>query len=295
MYNQIDSNKRKTWILVLGFCVFVIIVLGYIGVSSGIDLVPSLVLAAGFATGYSLIAYFISDKVALITQGAQAIKKEDAPELYRLVENLSITAGMPMPKVYIIKDNAPNAFATGRGPEHAAIAVTTGLLNILTKTELEGVIAHEMAHIKNYDVRLMTIVVVLVGLIVLVSDILLRVNLFGGRDNKSNGALFLIGFLLGILSPLVGYVIKFAISRTREYLADADGALLTRHPEGLASALEKIGSYTGKMKRANHATAHMFISSPFGYKRPKAATYEWTLFMTHPPIKKRIAKLREMA
>ena len=298
MYSQIDSNKRKTWFLVTIFSVFTVTILSLIAYSYGADLYASLIFGTSFAVVYSLIAFYWSDKVALKTQGAKAITKDQAPDLYRLVENLAITSGLPMPKIYVIDDEAPNAFATGRDPKHASVAVTTGLLKRLEKAELEGVLAHEMGHIQNYDIRLMTIVVVLVGLIVLVSDILIRMNFLRNtrsRDMKGAGiAIILIGLALGILSPIIAQVIKLSISRTREYLADASGALLTRHPEGLARALEKISSYNGEMKKANHATAHLYISSPFGTKGKKATSWYQKLFATHPPINDRISKLRGM-
>ena len=297
MYSEITSNKRKTWLLVTVFSILVVLVVSSILYSSGADVLSSLVIATVFSVLYALIAFYASDKVALMTQGAQAITKDQAPDLYRLVENLTIASGLPMPKIYVIDDDAPNAFATGRDPRHASIAVTTGLLARLERVELEGVLAHEIGHIKNYDIRLLTIVVVLVGLIVLVSDILIRMNLFGGRNKDLKGAglaLLLIGIVLGILSPLMAQVIKLAVSRTREYLADASGALLTRHPDGLASALQKIKSYKGEMKRANHATAHLFIASPFGSTSETNKRWFASLFATHPPIDDRIERLRKM-
>ena len=297
MYSQIDSNKRKTWGLIIFFSIFTVLVVSLLVYSSGADVYTSLAIGGVFSVCYSLIAFYASDKVALQTQGAQKIHKEQAPDLYRLVENLCITAGLPMPAIYLIEDEAPNAFATGRDPEHASIAVTTGLLARLEKIELEGVLAHELGHIKNYDIRLMTIVVVLVGLLILVSDILIRMNIFGHRSKELKGGalvILLVGLLLGILSPLIAQVIKLAVSRTREYLADASGALLTRHPDGLASALTKIESYHGEMKRANHATAHLYISSPFGAKKKGGMSWYNRLFATHPPIADRIAKLRNM-
>lgn len=254
------------------------------------------VIGAGIvATAMSLFGYFSGDKVALATAKAKPIRKQDHRELYTLVENLAITAGLPTPKVYIIHDPAANAFATGRDPEHASIAVTTGLLQILDKQELEGVIAHEMAHIKNYDIRIMTIVIVLVGIIILFSDIMIRPFLFRDRDSGNSQAaivMLVIGFALAILSPLIAELIKLAVSRSREYLADASGALLTRHPDGLARALEKIASQDRPMKGANHATAHLFFANPFD---PHVTKKFERLFSTHPPITDRIARLRKMA
>jgi len=204
---------------------------------------------------------------------------------------------MPMPAIYIINDNAPNAFATGRDPEHASIAMTTGLLRRLEKVELEGVIAHELSHIKNYDIRLMTIVVVLVGLVALIGNIMLRARFIGESRDRNNQAtiIFLVaGLILAILSPIIAQIIQLAVSRTREYLADASGALLTRHPEGLASALIKISDYKEPMQKANNATAHLYIANPFGATKHSAGSWYSKMFSTHPPIAERIARLRKM-
>ncbi|MCA9353105.1 M48 family metalloprotease [Patescibacteria group bacterium] len=240
-------------------------------------------------------AYWFSDKTVISMTGAKEALYNDAPELHRVVENLAITAGLPKPKVFIINDPAPNAFATGRNKNHAVVAVTTGLLEVLDKNELEGVIAHELSHIGNNDMLVSTVAVVLVGVITMVSDMLLRGSMFGGRNNDRNGGnvvVLVIGLVLAILMPLIGSLIRFAISRKRELLADATGAMLTRYPEGLASALEKIHAHSSKMKTANHATAHLFIANPFGIKR--MATYVNRLFMTHPPAELRIQLLRDM-
>lgn len=254
------------------------------------DVVGGLAIAAVLSIGGNVFSYFSSDKVALATSGAKVIQKKDNPELWNLVENLSITAGVPMPRVAIMNDPALNAFATGRNPEHAVIAVTTGLLDKLNRTELEGVLAHELSHIRNYDILLMTVVVVLIGTIALLADLLRFGGMSGGRGGKRNGggAGLVIALVLLILAPLIGQIIKLAVSRKREFLADASGALLTRYPEGLASALEKISGDTHQMKRANHATAHMFISNPF--KKEKLSG----LFSTHPPAAERIKRLRGM-
>lgn len=240
--------------------------------------------------GMSLFSYFGGDKVALASNGAKQIEKNDNPYLYRMVENLCISQGMPMPKVYIIDSPALNAFACGRDPEHASVAFTTGIINTLENEELEGVVAHELAHIKNYDIRLMTIVVVLVGVISLLVDFALRMSMFGGGDNdrKAHPALLVIGIIALILSPIIATLIQLAISRRREYLADASGALMTRYPEGLARALEKISASNIPLQQANTATAHMFISNPF----KKGAMSK--LFSTHPPAEDRISKLRGM-
>jgi heat shock protein HtpX len=251
-----------------------------------------IIFAFVISIGMALVSYYKGDKIALASTGAKAITKEDNPYVYRMVENLAITAGMPVPKVYIINTSAMNAFATGRDPEHASIAVTTGIVSALENEELEGVIAHELSHIKNYDIRVMTIVVVLVGTIALVSDMFFRMGLIGGgnRDSKSsgNGWIAIAGIALLILSPIIANLIKLAISRKREYLADASGSLMTRYPEGLARALEKISTHS-TMPHASAATAHLFISNPF----KKSAVSG--LFSTHPPIEERVKKLRGMA
>lgn len=294
MYDQIAANKRKTILLIAVF-ILVILGIGWIfGQYAGSPEV-GIIVAAMIATVMTLVGYFRGDSVALASAGAKQIQKRDAPELWRIVENLSIAAGLPMPKVYVINDPSPNAFATGRDPEHASIAITTGLAELMTKPELEGVLAHELAHIKNYDVRVMTIVVVLVGVVLLLSDWLLRVFLWGDRRDNGSGQLalmlFIVGFALAILSPIFAELIKLAVSRSREYLADASGALLTRYPEGLASALEKIAHHDRPLKQANHATAHLFIANPFD-PHVKKKFEQW--FSTHPPIEVRIAKLRKM-
>ncbi len=277
----------------------VIVLLFYVfSLYVGTDPIATMVVGAVFSIVYSLISFYASDRVALMSSGAKQIRKQDSPELWNMVENLSITAGIPMPKVYVINDEAPNAFATGRDPKHASVAFTTGILKLMNRQELEGVTAHELSHIKNYDIRVMTVTVVLVGLIVLIADIFLRIGLFRNGDRRGGGqaaaVLIVVGIVLAIISPLIAQVIKLAISRTREYLADSSGALLTRYPEGLASALEKLGQYSGKLKKANHATAHLFISNPFGEKRGQKVGFFERLFRTHPPISERIAKLRAM-
>ncbi len=296
MYSQIDSNKRKTTLLITIFLVF-IIALGwfigdYLGYGNGIFL-----FAIVLSLGMTAVSYYSGDAIALASTGSQQIKKEDNPYVFRLVENLSITAGVPTPKVYIINSPALNAFATGRDPEHASISLTTGIISALENEELEGVIAHELSHVKNYDIRLMTIVVVLVGSIALISNMFFRARLFGlgGRRNNDRegggqlGAIIMIvGVVLLILSPIIANLIKLAISRKREYLADASGALLTRYPEGLARALEKIEQSNTPLPTASAATAHLFISNPL---KSGGIT---GLFSTHPPIADRIKKLKEM-
>ncbi len=241
----------------------------------------------------NVTSYWFSDKLVVAMAGARAAPESEFPDLHNLIENLAITAGLPKPKIYIINEPAPNAFATGRNAEHAVVAVTTGLLTMLDRTELEGVIAHELSHIGNKDMLVSTVAVVLVGFVTLISDFFLRASMFGGgrnnNDNRSNPILAIIAIALIVLAPIVATLLQLAISRKREFLADASGALLTRYPEGLANALRKIGSYAAPMRRANNATAHLFISNPFG---PKAAMGGIAkLFMTHPPIEERIKAL----
>lgn len=298
MYKQIESNKRKSILLIAIFVIFVLFLGWLIGKLTGYGY-SALVIAIIVSFFMVITSYFSGDKVALWTAGAKGpIQKEENPYVWRLVENLCITAGLPMPKIYLIPDPAPNAFATGRDPKHASIALTTGIIERLENEELEGVIAHELSHIKNYDIRLMMLVIVLVGIVALLSDWLLRFHFFSGRkDERENGGqigaiLILAGIVLAILSPLIAQLIQLAVSRKREFLADADGALLTRYPEGLASALEKIAAYKQPLQHANDATAHLYISNPFGEKTQK---FFHKLFSTHPPIEERIKALRSMA
>lgn len=290
LYNQQDKNIRKTWLLMSLFLVIVIAIgwlFAQIYSSPGI-----LYFSVLFSLLMNFFSYWYSDKIVLKMSGAKPIEKKDNPELYRIVENLCITAGLPLPKIYIINDPAPNAFATGRNKEYAVIAVTSGLLERLNRTELEGVIAHELSHIGNKDILISTIIVVLVGFIALLSDFFLRFSFFGGgnrdRDNRAQAILMIIGVVLAILAPIAVTLIQLGISRKREFLADASGALLTRYPEGLASALEKIFQYKAPMKIVNKATAHLYISNPFGAKKISR------LFMTHPPVEERVRVLREM-
>ncbi|MBT4210168.1 MAG: M48 family metallopeptidase [Candidatus Komeilibacteria bacterium] len=288
MYKQIDSNKRKSLALMV---LFVLVIVGMVWAwaqysESGYYMI---IPATLFATGMSAVSFFAGDKIALATAGAKEIKKDDNPYLWRMVENLSITAGLTMPKVHIIEDASMNAFATGRDPAHSSIAVTTGLLNNLKNEELEGVIAHELSHVKNYDIRLMMVVIVCVGIITLLADWMMRSFIFRGRDDNNKGnILMIVGIVLAVLSPLFAKLIQMAVSRKREFLADASASLLTRYPEGLASALEKISSQNIPLKRANKATAHLYISSPFKGKGISK------LFSTHPPAQERIKALRNM-
>lgn len=248
-----------------------------------------------FSVGLNIASYWFSDKIALRVSKAHPADETQYRELHRLVENLAITAGLPKPRVYIINDPSPNAFATGRNKHHAAVAFTTGLLDLLDRNELEGVVAHELAHIGNKDILLSTVVVVLVGFVSIVADMLLRAHIFGGRrtsdDSRAGSIIMIIGLVFAILSPIIAVLIQLAISRKREYLADATGALLTRYPEGLASALDKITSYGKPLRSASNATAHMFIANPFG-KQSRAGLH--ALFMTHPLPEHRIKRLRNM-
>ena len=257
-----------------------------------------LIIAVIFSIGMSFISYWFSDRIVLKMSKAEPATHENAKELYHIMENLAITAGIPTPKIYIVYEQAPNAFATGRNPENAVIAVTTGLLEKLDRSELEGVLAHELSHIGNYDMLISTMVVVLVGFISIASDIFMRSMFWGGgrsrdnRDNGANGFIMLVGLVLMILSPIAATLIKFAISRKREFLADASGALLTRYPEGLAKALVKISSDATPLTVANNTTAHLWLDDPF--KKNQKGNWLHGLFQTHPPIEERVAALRGM-
>ncbi len=288
LYSQAESNVRKTWLLITLFLVF-IIVLGWL-FSQLLGNYLILIIAVIFSVSMSFTSYWHSDKIVLKMTHAKPIKKEQAPELYRIVENLCITAGTPMPRIYILKESQPNAFATGRDEKHAVVVVTKGLLDKLKRVELEGVIAHELSHIKNRDILLQTVVVILAGIIALVSYFFLRISFLGGmggrRSSRGGGSagliILIVGLIAAILAPLAATLIKLAISRKREFLADASGALLTRYPQGLARALEKISADSAPMKVANSATSHLFISSPFKGKQSKS--WFTKLFMTHPPV-----------
>lgn len=292
LYTQQTTNKFKTILLMTFFLVFVIAI-GY-AVSWYLGNSFILYAAVAFAVIMNIGSYWFSDKIVLKMTGAREATKEEAPELYNVVENLSITAGLPMPKVYIVEDQAPNAFATGRNPKHAVVAATTGLLQILDRTELEGVMAHELGHVGNRDMLVMTVAVVLAGFVAILADFLMHAMLFGG-DRDRHPAFLLVGLAGIILAPLAAQLIQMAVSRKREYLADATGALLTRYPEGLASALEKISRSHKPMQRASHATAHLFISDPFdGTEKKNFSQRIGGMFQTHPPVEERIARLRKL-
>lgn len=287
MYKAIAANKRNTFFIMLLF-IGLVALIGYVFSqyygSTGIFW--GTLVGAG---AYSLFQYFAAAKLALAVNGAQEIQKNDNPRLYRIVENLAITDGMPMPKVYVIDDPAPNAFATGRDPKHAYVAATTGILDIMNDRELTAVMAHEMGHVKNFDIRVMMIVFGLVSAIGLLADIFMRMMWFGGNDNRNSSPIFLIaGIAAAIISPIVASLVQLAVSRQREYLADATGAMTTRDPEGLANALEKIGQAGSGLRRQNSSTAHLFFANPL-----KGASLA-KLFSTHPPIEERVARLRNM-
>jgi heat shock protein HtpX len=297
LYQNIAKNKRRTVIYIIIFFIFV----GFIGwffdqyyQGGGVGIFFALL----FTIPTALTSYYASDKVALAVNGAKAINPDNSSEekqLYRLVENVAITAGIPVPKIHIIPDDAMNAFATGRDPKHASIAFTTGILAKLDKLELEGVIAHELSHIKNYDIRLSTVIVVLVGLIALLSDFFLRWGWFGGRRRSNNndsggGILMIVGIILVILSPIIAQLISLAVSRRREFLADSSGALLTRYPEGLAKALQKISQDSDPLDHANNATMHLYIANPVRKRGGNVSKF----FSTHPPIEERIQALLGM-
>jgi len=290
LYTHQSQNVRRTWLLMTVFLV-VVVAVGWV-VSKYFGNTIILWIAVIFSLAMNVGSFWFSDKLAIKASGARLADKSKFRDLHNTVENLAITAGLPKPKIYIINDPAPNAFATGRDPKNASVAVTTGLLQMLNKTELEGVLAHELSHIGNRDILVMSTAIVLVGFIAVISDIVWRITLFGGggREKNSNPVLLIAGIVLLILAPIVAKLMQMAVSRKREFLADASGALLTRYPEGLASALRKISGYTQPMKKVSSATAHMFISNPFG-SQGKAGKFMSKLFSTHPPMEERIAAL----
>ncbi len=295
LYTHQAENRNKTWLLVAVFLA-VIVGLGYF-LAYTYQSPAILVIAIVFAVLMNITGYWYSDKIALSMARAVPADESEYPVLNHTVENLAITSGLPKPAVYIIPDAAPNAFATGRDAKHASIAVTQGLLGMMTQTELEGVLAHEMSHIGNRDILLQSMVAILVGFVAIIANIFTRSLWWGGMnrrnsDSEGGNILAIVGIVFIVLSPIIATLIQLAISRKREYLADASGALLTRYPEGLASALEKIEAYGAPMKTANNATAHMYISNPFGTRAMSGISQ---LFMTHPPTEKRIAVLRDMS
>jgi heat shock protein HtpX len=288
MYSQIAANKRKTVLMML---VFVALIAGLGWLMSAFwgepAITPYVLIGAAV---YVLVSYWLGSRMAMALNGAREIHKKDNPRLWRIVENLAITNGLPMPKIYIIEDPAPNAFATGRSPDKAIVGATTGLLNIMNDSELEGVMAHELGHIKNYDIRVTLIAFALVAVISIMADIMLRLTWFRAADNRNIGgsAFLVLGIIGAILAPLIATLIRLAVSRRRELLADATGALTTRYPEGLASALEKIAAHGSQLRSENPSTAHMFFANPL--KKNSLAA----LFSTHPPVAERVRALREM-
>ncbi|MBI2506788.1 MAG: M48 family metallopeptidase [Candidatus Colwellbacteria bacterium] len=297
LYTQKSESIRKTWIL---FTAFLIIVIGIGWVFAQAYGNPGILyFAVIFSIFMSFFSYWYSDKLVLKMYRAKPVEMKDNPELYRIVENLAITAGLPMPKVYIVPEQAPNAFATGRDPKHAVVAVTEGLLERLDRTELEGVLAHELGHVGNRDMLLSTAVVVLVGFISILADMFMRSAMWGGvrdsDDNRVGGIMILVALALSILAPIAATLIQLAISRRREFLADSTGALLTRYPEGLAMALEKISHDPTPMRRATSTTAHLWFDDPFESEGQKKKTPWWhRLFMTHPPVDERVQALRSL-
>jgi heat shock protein HtpX len=299
MYEQISRNKWKSAALVVFFMGFIFLLTWFFEYVTGWGK-GGLILAVAVSMGIAAAGYYSSDKIVLAISKARPVTKEEYPYLYNVVEGLAIAAGLPTPRCYVIDDTAPNAFATGRNPQKAVICVTTGLLTKLDRVELEGVVAHEMSHIKNYDVRLQTVVVVMAGVVALLSDWMLRSFFWGGGRRRggrerggSGGAgaiLIVVGLVLAFLSPLIATIIQLAVSRKREFLADASGAMLTRYPPGLASALRKLAADTEPLEAANKATAHLYIVNPL--KNVKGAVNK--LFSTHPPIEERIAALEKM-
>jgi heat shock protein HtpX len=304
-YDEIAKNKRKSALLVSLFIAIILAMGFFVGYIYGMDgAIIGLIIATAIATIMAFTSYYHSDKIALAAAGARQVTHEEFPYYVNTVEGLAIAAGLPDPRTFIIETPAMNAFATGRDPEHAAIAVTTGLLEKCNRLELEGVLAHEMSHIKNYDIRLMCMVVVLVGLVVIFSEIMLRMFIFGGGRRRGGGGegagwlylvILVVGLVFLILSPVIAQLLQLSISRKREYLSDANGALLTRYPEGLASALEKLTAEAKPFPRTSKATAHLFIVQPFRKEAKQANPDKTSIWDTHPPIQERIKRLRGMS
>lgn len=293
IYEQVDENKFRSTVVIASFVAFITIATYFITYSLGYDL-SAVGIALIFSGVLSFISYYNSDKIILTISGAVPATKKDHFDFYTVTENLVGVARIPMPKLYVIEDTAMNAFATGRDPQHAVVCATTGLLSRLNRTELEGVVAHELSHIKNYDIRLMSIVTILVGLVTLLADVLLRTRIRGRSDREEGnlGAiLFVVGIVMAILSPIVAQLIQLAISRRREFLADASGAAITKYPEGLAKALEKISADKEPLEAANKATAHLYFANPLKNHRDSIGWFAG-LFNTHPPVKERIKALR---
>lgn len=286
MYSEIAKNKRKTFYIFIFFILLVGAMAWLVAQYFGSSYITPYVLVGCFI--YALITYFAGAKMAIAVNGAKEIEKKDNPRFYRIVENLAITEGLPMPKVYIMDDPAPNAFATGRDPKHAVVCATTGLIEMMDDKELQGVMAHELGHVKNYDIRVSMYAFALVSVISVLADLIMHAFWFRGDSDNRNGIFVIVGILAAIIAPLVALMIQMAISRKREYLADATGALTTRYPEGLASALEKIGQHGSNLQKQNTSTAHLFFANPLSKSSIMG------LFSTHPPIEDRVARLRSM-
>lgn len=296
-YQLVAKNKQKTWLIMTGFIVFITAsaYLMALAFDFGLDFVGLALIFSGVGSFFS---YYFSDKIILSLSSAKPANREEHFDFYTIAQNIALSQRMPMPKLYVINDSAMNAFATGRDPEHAVVCVTTGLLARLERAEIEGVVAHEMAHVQNYDMRLMSIVSILVGLIALMSDWMLRATRFGGKKNDKEAGqlkavLFIAGLLLALLSPLIAQLIQLAISRNREYLADSSGVAFTKNPEGLARALEKIGQDNEPLEVANKATAHLYIANPLKNHHDAIGWFA-NLFATHPPIKQRVMAIRKL-
>ncbi len=297
-YQSISRNKRRTWLIMTGFVIFVAAACYFmaVGFGFGLGFVGIGLIVSGLM---SLGSYWFSDKIILGMSGAREATREKFFDYYTVTENIVASQRMPLPALYVIEDSAMNAFATGRDPDHAVVCATTGLLRRLDRSEIEGVVAHELSHIQNYDIRLMSIVSILVGLVALLSDWMLHLTFFGGGDNERGDArlqilFFVVGMLLALLAPIVAQLIKLAISRNREFLADASATGMTKNPEGLIRALQKISQDTEPLEAANKATAHLYIESPLGQHRDRGDAVGWFsgMFQTHPPVEERIAALR---
>lgn len=299
-YTQVDANKRKSWLVMIGFVAFISAAVYFMLYAFGYGPELAVYALVGSIFG-SFFSYYFSDQIILSISGARPAKREEFFDFYTVTENLAMSQQLPMPKLYVIDDTAMNAFATGRDPQHAVVCATTGLLSRLNRTEIEGVVAHELAHVKNYDIRLMSIVTVLVGLIALLADLMIRMSYFGGgrkrNDDRGNGQLqmifMMVGFAMALLSPIIAQLIQLAISRRREFLADATGAAMTKYPEGLARALEKISQDREPLEAANKATAHLYIANPLKNLHGGVGWFAG-LFNTHPPVEERLKALRSL-
>lgn len=298
-YQLVAQNKRRSWFVIVGFITFITLVVYVmsVGMGYGLDLVGIALIFSGIT---SFASYWWSDKIILSLSGAKPASREQHFDFYTVAENIASSQRMPIPRLYVLEDPSMNAFATGRDPEHGVVVMTTGLLAKLERSEIEGVVAHELAHIKNYDIRLMSIITILVGMVALLSDWMLRMSFYGDRRNERGSGqaqiiVFALALLLALLSPLIAQIIQLAVSRKREFLADATGVSMTKNPEGLARALEKLGQDTQPLKSASKATAHLFIANPLKNHKGDAIGWFSGLFRTHPPISERVQALRSMS